>query len=156
MPNDTTITPPVRRLQAAGDNTSLLVCKCVGVLCRSEVKKLKHKALDYLTRIYKAVLTMSLQTSNMEPMEIGSVDKNGSTNDDTLEDDEYEPIISTPSLQSSEKKLGVSVNQHKIKALKWISSVLAAAVLLYSVKDMFGIRMNREGARFGRGSCSIH
>eukprot|EP00985_Skeletonema_marinoi_P034738 scaffold44694_cov248-Skeletonema_marinoi.AAC.3 len=81
-------------------------------------------------------------------MEInGSVDNNGSTNDDTLEDDEYEPIISTPSSQSNGKKLGVSasVYQHKIKALKWISYVLAAAVLLYSVKDiMFGVRMNRE------------
>eukprot|EP00984_Skeletonema_dohrnii_P031813 scaffold24819_cov72-Skeletonema_dohrnii-CCMP3373.AAC.1 len=80
----------------------------------------------------------------MEPMEInGSVDKNDSTNDDAPED-EYEPIISTPSLQSNGKKLGVSVNQHKIKALKWISFVLATAVLLYLVKDMFDVRMNRE------------
>jgi len=79
-------------------------------------------------------------------MEIGSVDKNGSTNDDTLEDDEYEPIISTPSVRSKGEKLGVrvSVNQHKIEALKWISSVLATAVLLCSAKDMFGVRMNRE------------
>eukprot|EP00984_Skeletonema_dohrnii_P003442 scaffold1167_cov108-Skeletonema_dohrnii-CCMP3373.AAC.2 len=59
-------------------------------------------------------------------MEIGSVDKNGSTNDDTLEDDEYEPIISTPSVQST----------GKIRS--------KTAVLLYSVKDMFGVRMNRE------------
>jgi len=79
-------------------------------------------------------------------MEIGNLNKNGSTNDDTLEDDEYEPIISTPSVRSKGKKLGVrvSVNQHKIEALKWISSVLATAVLLCSAKDMFGVRMNRE------------
>ena len=60
-------TPPHdRRLQAAGDNTSLLVCKCVDVLCRSEVKKIKHKALDYLTRIYKAVLTTDYTSANIE------------------------------------------------------------------------------------------
>jgi len=87
-----------------------------------------------------------MHTANMEPMEInGSVDKNDSTKDGTLED-EYEPIISTPSVQRNGKKLevSVSVNQHKIKALKWISSVLATAVLLCSAKYMFGVRMNRE------------